>query len=97
MFRDAMLAADFVRERIVRSGAPLRRFKVAVFSGIFHHLASSERMRADETDPFSEQMRRVYAFANMSLPPSCRARHPAEPSTCILGLHPLEAMPSAKR
>ena len=87
-----MLAADFVRERILRSGAPLRRFKVAVFSGIFFHPISSQWGAG--MDPFSVQMQDVFAFANMSIPPGCRAQHPTDPSACILGLHPLEAIPS---
>ena len=81
----ALLGAEAVRARLRASGAPLERFKVAVWSGIFPYLPHSA---------YTQQMRSVFEMANMSISDRCRTRWPGTPWRCILGLEPLEAVPA---
>lgn len=85
----ALLNAESIHDRIASAGAPLTRFKVLLFSGIF---------QAPDRSAYASQMRSLYAFANLSaaVPPSCigqSPQHAAEPWRCILNLEPLEALP----
>ena len=81
----ALLVAETVRHKIRESGAPLRRFKVLVLSGVFHHAS-----------PYAEQMRELDRFANVSasIAPSCARRFAAgDRWRCLVGLEPLHALP----
>ena len=80
----ALLNADLIHRTILASGAPLAKFKVMVFSGIFHSPLSSA---------YTHQMRHLFRFSNMSAPDTCTRRHPREPWRCVLGLEPLESLP----
>ena len=55
----ALLSAEVVRQRVVQHGAPLRHFKVAVFSGVFY---------SPESSPYTQQMR-----ASLRWPHECAA------------------------
>ena len=81
----ALLLAGFVRSTLVAAAAPLRRFKVAAFSGLFFVPESSDEAR----HPFAEQMRSVVRMAAIDSP-SC-LKGPA--GSCMLGTAPLEAVP----
>ena len=82
----ALLNAELIHRTILASGAPLDKFKLMVFSGIFH---------SPLTSAYSHQMKHLFRFANMSAPDTCtRDRHPREPWRCVLGL-PRSRHPSA--
>ena len=82
----ALLAAEAVHARLVAAGAPLVRFKVALFSGIFHSPAAS---------PYTAQMRSVFQLAGMIPPPACaRTLAKADAWRCVVGMRPLEALPA---
>ena len=82
----ALLLAGFVRSTLLAAAAPLRRFKVAAFSGLFFVPHSSDEAR----HPFAEQMRSVVRLAAIDTP-SCQ-KGPA--GSCMLGTAPLEAVPT---
>lgn len=86
----ALLNADRLAQQILNGGVQLSRFKVVVFSGIFH---------APDASPYAQQMRELFSFANMTgaATPACLGQSSifaAEPWRCILNLAPLEALPS---
>ena len=81
----ALLLAGFVRSTLLAAAAPLRRFKVAAFSGLFFVPQSSDEAR----HPFAEQMRSVVRLAAIDTP-SCQ-KGPA--GSCMIGTAPLEAVP----
>jgi len=67
----ALLAAEAVRDWLQGADAPLKKFKVAVWSGIFPHLPHSG---------YTAAMRNIYSFANVSAANACRhGRHALEP------------------
>ena len=82
----ALLAAEAVRRRLLERGAPLSRFKVLSFSGVF---------QGGDGSPYFEQMRSVYTLANVSasIPAACRFLS-REPWRCIIGTQPLDSLPA---
>jgi len=89
----ALLAAEFVRERVRAAGAAasLTRFKVLVFSGVFHASAQPKFGHV-----WRDQMGNWSAMANVhaSLGRTCKDRWPGQPWRCVLGLEPLLAVPA---
>ena len=85
----ALLHAESVRSTLLAAATPLRRFKVAAFSGLFFvPPASSEAKQLQH--PFAEQMRSVVQMAAIDHS-RCREGLAGE---CMLGTAPLEALPS---
>ena len=81
----ALLAAEAVHARLKAQGAPLTRFKVALFSGIFH---------SPEASPYTRQMKELHRVARMVVPESCARRFgPEESWRCVVGMQPLESLP----
>ncbi|KAL1522401.1 hypothetical protein AB1Y20_017391 [Prymnesium parvum] len=93
----AVLYAAEVRAALRKAGAPLQRFKVAVFSGLFFAAPRRGSMRTTgpQLSAFERQMRQVVEMSNMSLPTGCRAATPRGHAwRCLLGTAPLDALPA---
>ena len=81
----ALFLAGSIRSTLMAAAAPLRRFKVAAFSGLFFVPPSSDEVQ----HPFAEQMSSVVRMAAIDSP-RCQ-EGPA--GDCMLGTAPLEALP----
>ena len=90
----ALLAAERVRALVRAAGAPLRRFKVIAFSGLFF-----PRLGGPALSPFAEQMLAMSRMSRLRLPPRCAAAAGSRRWTlplvtqCLLGAGPLDALP----
>ena len=88
----ALLAAERVRALVRAAGAPLRRFKVIAFSGLFF-----PQLGGSALSPFAEQMLAMARMSRLRLPPRCAAgsRRWTLPlvTQCLLGAGPLDALP----
>lgn len=94
----ALLYGSLVRDELQQSGANLKRFKLASFSGLFfapRHGLRTARQGPAHLTPFERQMRQVVELSNLSLPSTCQYRTvPGHEWRCLLGTAPLMAVPA---
>ena len=93
----ALINAKWIRSQIHAKGIRPGRFKVASLAGIFFtppaHGTALLGARRAALSPFEEQMRAAAKLGRMHLPRDCAAPK-GEKWRCLLGLAPVEALPS---
>jgi len=89
----ALLHAENVREMLLASGAPLRRFKLLSISGLFFRAPT--KPGAAQVHPFEEQLRSIFNLAQMTAPRECANRLGQRHAwRCLTGVKPLDAVPA---
>ena len=88
----ALLHAADIRDALVKSGAPLSRFKLLSISGLFF-LPPTTRSDATRSRPFEQQLSSIFRLAKMEVSAGCLSKFESNDAwKCLAGVEPLESL-----